>query len=78
MCYSTRRSKGVKSRVEDWNERIIFPFNKIDMNKPFAMALYYGNDKYIGEILLPFSEVYSTEELNYENITVSFPSSSDS
>ena len=60
----------IRSAVDDWNERLIFPFDKVDMNKPFAVALYYGKDNYIGEILLLFSEVYTIGENTYENIPV--------
>lgn len=69
-CYSVSTDGETQSFVEDWNERVIFPFEKVDMNKPFAVALYYGKDNYIGEVLLPFSEVYTIGENTYDDIPV--------
>lgn len=64
-CYSVRTAGEVRPSVENWNERIIFPFEEIDRSKPFAAVLYYGKDNYIGELLLPFSEVYQIGESSY-------------
>ena len=47
------------------------------MDKPFAVVLYYGKDNYLGEVLLPFSEIYTIGELDYQDITVRLVVSSD-
>lgn len=76
-CYSARTTAESHPSVDDWNERVIFPFEKVNMDKPFAVVLYYGKDNYIGEVLLPFSEIYTIGELDYQDITVRLVVSSD-